>query len=806
LANLNLTLRLRPIRFGFVVRPDDTKHVDEIFRINTCLWGGKFNPIIPFFKRLPSWWEKAGFRLDSAVQVVNGYLDFFEPDFIVEAEAGIAKDLGFDRRRVLQFDNVMNLDDKRRPIGGIGLSSFELYKELYANEFQFVRRHPQEVIKVESIDKALDSYIACIYGGFPKQKALQYFEKGFKEAFDPKIIKLDSSTVADLYGKSFGTALKIGHSNLKINYSGSNNPTLFVFDATEPKDLIDFWNYRAVYQSAVPVPIQYLRELSNYCKEYISNNHRPILGNPHGTMIDTTVIVSRSIKNERLEDIRSQIDVDLPRAMSFQHWYPPLWRKPSERVARITRPTIEAEERKLDIAVDVDKPRIVFNPLHPKFSEEYGGGDFRWANVIEIDDWTSTNQIATVFPTNYRNPQVPKFGGIGGDYLLPTTEGLVTFPRFRNVTQRWSLPDGTTSINEWFSKNKIKAILSDAGRSTQQIIQTLGGFGGVSSLAHPDVVKLLDEMARKPVSRSCHYSEFKNKVNAAISDEFMKDWAFEKLVNEKAVELGLEVKCSKCGSWNWCSVKQLDYTITCELCLRFFDFPITEPGNGNLSRWAYRVIGPFALPDYSRGGYSAALSIRCISDLVGGYDKAEISWSSGQVLTLNSGKPIESDFILWYQRKRRLGLNYPTEIIFGEAKSFGQDAFKDEDVARMKTLAEEFPGAILVFSTMREASQLTNKEITRLKKLAEWGREYDKKHRQTRAPVIVLTGTELFAPHELQITWKERGGKYAQFDSPRYWLDNLHELADATQQLYLGMPNYGVWLQKKWNKRRRIKN
>ena len=81
--------------------------------------------------------------------------------------------------------------------------------------------------------------------------------------------------------------------------------------------------------------------------------------------------------------------------------------------------------------------------------------------------------------------------------------------------------------------------------------------------------------------------------------------------------------------------------------------------------------------------------------------------------------------------------------MFGEAKSFGKEVFKQDDVDNMKLLAESFPGSILVFATMKE--ELSEEEIDRIRKLAYWGRGYDKERRQTRAPVIVLTGTELFS-------------------------------------------------------------
>ena len=84
METIDINIRLRPIRFGFLVRPSDTKNLREIFQTNTCLWGGLFNPIIPFISKVPTWWERHGIRFDSANQIMNGYLDFFEPDFLVE--------------------------------------------------------------------------------------------------------------------------------------------------------------------------------------------------------------------------------------------------------------------------------------------------------------------------------------------------------------------------------------------------------------------------------------------------------------------------------------------------------------------------------------------------------------------------------------------------------------------------------------------------------------------------------------------------------------------------------------------------
>ncbi len=70
--NVGVNIRLRPVRFAFMVRPEDRANLGKIFRINTCLWGGVYNPIIPSLHRVPAWWERHGVRFESAKQIVNG--------------------------------------------------------------------------------------------------------------------------------------------------------------------------------------------------------------------------------------------------------------------------------------------------------------------------------------------------------------------------------------------------------------------------------------------------------------------------------------------------------------------------------------------------------------------------------------------------------------------------------------------------------------------------------------------------------------------------------------------------------------
>ena len=215
--NIRVDIRLRPIRFGFLVRPDDAGNVLEIFRINTCLWGGMFNPIIPFFKRVPSWWERYGLRFENAKQIINGYLDFFEPDFLVETEEGLADGFGFDSERVLQLTDILEKSGEER-WGKFGLSVHNLYSALYQEEFRFELRHQRNMVHVKPKEVAFAGFVAATFGSFPTQKGLRYFEHNYKGIFSPEQKSLDAAVFSELYQSGYGSALGIGCAKLQIDY------------------------------------------------------------------------------------------------------------------------------------------------------------------------------------------------------------------------------------------------------------------------------------------------------------------------------------------------------------------------------------------------------------------------------------------------------------------------------------------------------------------------------------------------------------------------------------------------------------
>ena len=253
--NIRVDIRLRPIRFGFLVRTDDEERISEIFRINTCLWGGMFNPIIPFLECVPSWWERHGFGSEDANQIMNGYLDFFEPDFLVEAEEGLADGFGFDRDRVLHFTDFLQIPGEWDP-EKYGLGVHDVYSALYQEIFRFETRHQPKIVSVEPRDSAYSNFVASNFGSFPIQEQFGYFERNYKDVFNPEHIILDSTTLSNLYKSRHDAPLSMSRAKLQIDYHGHQEFRLFILNAKQASDLVDFWNLRATHENVLAIPIQ----------------------------------------------------------------------------------------------------------------------------------------------------------------------------------------------------------------------------------------------------------------------------------------------------------------------------------------------------------------------------------------------------------------------------------------------------------------------------------------------------------------------------------------------------------------------
>lgn len=416
----------------------------------------------------------------------------------------------------------------------------------------------------------------------------------------------------------------------------------------------------------------------------------------------------------------------------------------------------------------------------------------RWVNLIIVGDLHQGPDPAIVYPSNIWSPDYPRLGNSRD--LRVGREGWALQKEHDFGYSLLELQQGRAAIIGWLSTHGVKATPSEEGQIASRVIATAETLLACGMFADLKTLQLLNGMAeshsqvsrngqptmRSTPDRTKHY----DAVRRHFQDRAKRSFGFwdnlDHFLERSVFRAGLRVQCPVCAYFNWFAPDTLSYRPTCTRCLNQFDFAQTPEDLHRLD-WYYRVTGPFAAPDYARGAYAVALTLRTLA----AHHDSNITWSTGLRLDpLNC----EIDFVAWHRSTTMGDLVERDEplLVVGEAKSFGVGSIEDDAIGSLKKVAERFPGAVMVVSSLREIREYSLSEIGRLRHLALWGRR--KLHQgQPINPLIVLTGTELFARYSISVAWEEADGK---FTHPGFDFSDLHTLGDLTQQRYLGLPSW----------------
>ena len=801
------SLALRPTRIGFLVRPTDLPAVRRIMRLCACLWGGVFNPIIPVSQGLPwAWRSRHGGRVTGA-QLTAGYLRFFEPDVYVEASRGLATragitdlEIGIGERRVVPLDEFVSVESTGWPKMAFGLKILDLYEHLYHQEYRFVPRHEHRIAVFEGRSRDL-AFVEAAFGSFPEDKNLSHIPRGFAEAFNPLRLEPNADNWLKVVQQNFLTPLHFTKHALETDFpSWSLGPTLFVVDPSSPLDLIDLWNLRQFRRNVLAVNLNWIPKIKGFLADFVAKNYRPLPGNPHGVMIDTTVQFARSIPEARTNSACNEAFADVPRgSWKRQLFYDAIWDEDRDGTsAWLQRADVSAGTTDLELGVTDEESGVRFQSLAPEFAERSEGNAASWVNVLQARDYGDLG-LALVLPSYLQDPHRSSIRL--GEPLILSREGFVLPLRFKGQGEYLQLPSGREAVVDWLKRRGIKASPSDPGRIADQLLASVRGFRGAHILADADTLHLLDKMAKSVrkgpggtieeyPERTMAVKEWTALLARRANRRELPGTKLDDFVRAGALRLGLSVRCPNCEERNWYGLSELNSRVTCARCLQQYDFP-----QGSLdfkqTPWHFRVAGPYSVPDFAGGGYATVLALRTFSRLLG-TGHQPITYCTNLDLDID-GQPLEIDFALWYQSARMSNRKEEPVFVAGEAKSFAGNAIGSRDVNRLKRLAVKVPGAFLTFAVLKD--NLARQEKETIAKLALWGRSplRDGTH---RAAVIVLTANELFAQHHVREAWKKLGGKHAEMVTPAgVWFDNLWTLADLTQQLYLGISSYSSWFR-----------
>lgn len=810
--DLSATLKLRPVRIALLTRPNDLRSIRKFMRFSVCLWGGAYNPIIPVMKSLPPAWRNRNGLKVNASDMARGYIRYFEPDAYVEAEEGLLEAAGLEAfrlkhtigRRVLPLSSLMSKQHNRdwaEP--SFGLPIVDAMNDIYTHELRFETKEPRTASLVKPDSRSLVS--ETIFGCYPAGKLLDYFRRNYRTIFKPEEMTASPDAWRSAFRKGDLTPLRFTRYKIEAETGWSDALTLFVFDPTSPLDCIDIWNMRSERQFVLPVPVDWWADLLPDIRSLLKLENQPIKGNPFGLMHRSTIEFARSISEKRANELTEEIVGGLPEgSVYFKFWRTPVWHAPTKD--RHSRPEVplalKSAEKRITLSVDETSLAATFETLAPEFADKYGSSSPRWINTVQPSNFHG-DHLGTTLPFNSFDPYSTMTDSFSEPVLIGR-QGWSIGNQFKDINARLNIPSPESAVISALKRFGIRARPSEPGHIAKQILDHVSGLRGMQLLADAETLETLNIMAggirRKGVGDDEMEELFDRRSKSvrewhALIERCKKQGlssSLEAFTSRNIIRLGLQSRCPNCSNLNWHTLTVVDYDVICERCRRVYPFPQSslQKNNGN---WSFRVVGPFAVPDYARGSYGALLALKAISNM----DISHASMAYSTALSLSfDGVEAEADFVA-LRSPERYGPQSDPELIICEAKSFGAGPLiTQKDIAKLRAIAKKIVGSTIVISVLRD--HFVDVELKLIEPFVRWCRR-PTANGEMHNPVILLTGHEAFCCTNISRTWMELGGEHAKFAAFKH-CDSLMAFAEATQSIHLGLQSYHAELLERGRK------
>ncbi len=793
-----ISQKLRPLKIAFLVEPNSSTALLRAIQSNTFLWGGQFNPIIPVFLKTPELWQDRFTRNLHAKEVIEGTLDAYDPDLVTAIGNVSLNRLELGHRQVIDFSEF----DKSIIENGMpayGVSVHDVLEHFLNTEFKFERRFPIPIF-FPKIMRTFGTFVSALYGSFHagldehfRSVWKKYLDFEEPERFGKDYLKHLASqnlfpirmTTLYLSWHNEGVAIRRNH--------------IFLLDAANYIDIIDYWNLRALGWSILPVPVQYIEDkefmkaVAIMVEKYYRNSLSQNRFDPA-----TVILKSRSLSEAMFNTFCKSLPLSKPddpkkwKTAANPH-FPRLWDEWARPYDQIGFCSVRHKDQEKEVT-DLSQ-HIRYTPLRPEFRVERSDHvKAQFANEVELRAYGSDQLYADFLPEAhphvlfslgakpFDNWRISKRGAVNLCHPYETGEYL-HFPLAEEVMQRW------------FDSHGWKTELSSSGRLAKQMLKQLGGIWGVERIAKRQVIELIKDMTTLKSGaiseKTLGHEEFWKRICRAANEQsipFPPQYLLESLISAGIFKLGYEIQCPLCQQRSWYSMTELDYNLTCKKCTGNYTVPTHSVGE---IMPHYTASGPFALPNRAHGAPIVLLCLRFFSQVMHSTICPMLSFEE-------KDKKLEVDLTMHLEK--RAFEEVQRFVLLFECKMGNQFVRKDRE--RMEYLAQSFEGAVLVFATLR--NELTEKEKKLLRPLVNKGRKYWKAERPYN-PVLILTGNELFGHLSVTKSWEKLGQRHQQCSKWHSIDFKLVDLCDATQQIYMDMESWADWLKAKWERRRKLR-
>lgn len=724
MATTNFLAKYRPLKIGFLVRDGAIEDIVEVAKINTLLWGGIHNPIIPVSSNTG----------DAEVLIRSLSLDILHP---VVQDANTNKVLAnFESLKAPHYFTyemfVKEYHTKKYKVTYLdALNIIDRYYQEHFKGQQKKRKSNCALIRWDA-DEELKNLFTILFGEYSSKFNLEEdFETAFLKGLHSHEIKIEKNQILNKDIAERVTPITLTSLDLK-NYNRDyfNSDGVYLGDPNDFKDLLMFWNLRASGSLIEFLSIPHIERFKDFIYQYINKLINKIKNYPD--MHRGTVFYFQSKEKDKVNQIVQQFSggntgfpiVDMSKISLYEF----LRKLPTDYLSwdfalgnidqssQKSVVTLNLPEKKFIADTDRDIGRQALAISIEAMSEfGYGGQTLKPPYIKELNEFYSREITGDPWEIRSEEDSIGIIIDLGDKY-----KNLYPIPYFILIKRIFELAD-------------IKAKISQAGLLAERIIQKLGGsvedgrvfkIRGVRQLFN--TMKSDDSVGRgRATDIIWQNGEFKKHEGLYIetreSKKLTTQDVFDFLLKKDFFKGGLGLICDHCNSSSWLSLRDVGDNWICNYCGYSNKTSLHLRNRGD---WKFRRSGLFGKDNSQEGAVPVILTLLVFKRIL---EPNQFIYSTSVKLEFESKDP-EIDFLLLqYEHGDRI------QMAFGECKSEGGEIIQ-EDVDNLKLIRDKIKtldfDCYLVFA--KTADGFTNKELEVFTKLSE-----------ENIPIILLTNREL---------------------------------------------------------------
>lgn len=757
------SIKYKTLRVGFLVREGHIEDLVNAAGINSVLWGGIHNPILPissgdnnFAKQLLELY---------AVDILYALVE--TPEILAfKKEYPFLRDPAYLAEKIFYEDG-----HSKKLVPGL-LDVRNLFNLYWTREFKTKPPDYKSDFLLRKWDDAdsLANVLALEFGFYPTINFKWNYEQGFLKGLcseEQNISPTDHLTVNHI--EKPGPIQLTGY-ELKGYRTGviDNGNGLFLGKANDFNDLLSFWNLRAAGIGLVFISINHLERSKKYGQEYL--DYLNTLPNQHSIIEDRLTIYLNIDDEALIKKFKSEFSSKKhisQQTLSVHSWnglniqpnyYVFEWQSGTTHIEQsYKRYVVNVQLPKMNFLVNKDDPDIFHQQLGV-IIEPYSSGEFDHpGHTLKIPYIRNLNEFYSREVSF--DPWKLRIEKDGFSLIIkPKTESLSLYP----------VPVQSL-VEKIFETVNIQAQTSQPGLIARKIIEKIGGLEDARVLKMKGVRILLEKgkpetaVTRGQATRTINENDFeKHKrlyIEARNKSELDSNAVFDYLLKNNYFRAGLELICDHCKIVNWLSLKNIDDNWSCEYCGGQNQ---TSPHLKHKGDWKFRKSGLFAKDNHQEGAIPVLLTLLTIKRVS---DHSDFIYITALEL---KGDDIKCETDLFVMQDRGFeGL----EMCIGECKSEG-GIITEDDCEKLRKVAIKLSSikndarVHLIFS--KTSDDFLPNEITLFKKLSK------------EMKLILFTNRELELYHPY---WLDNGD--IESDVPEKYPHSFNDLSRNSYARYL---------------------